>query len=230
VLLSACAGGGDDAVLEQCTAGTEEGSTHGIRWSALATYEDGDVILACERLCTESARCLDYAEDGCLAECTGVLEQARQQRCEQSLVSAMECMQRNLCDAGLPTEVTDDDTSGLRHPCALQIAAAACSIVPQTVEPTIFEVFDGSESDGVASIAGLGGTNYTNYCDRSFGSQEYGLSIGCERSDADSPWCCACNADGAPVRAFIASDQACPLGDMDTSLLRRNMAVCGWRY
>jgi len=233
VCLWGCAGA-DDTGLSECAgvAGAPHGTTRGVEWVDVKTFEDADILQECERLCGWSARCSDYDEGTCLEQCSGVLSQAREQHCEQSLMSAMECLGPNLCEAGVPEPPSDENPSGYGHPCVLQTWAVSCSILTATEQPTIFDLFRGDDSIGVMSFANSAAGNAGNDCFRLAYSHTSELRLDCSRSDRDAPWCCRCTADMELVRSYISGADGCPLdgGDTDSGVTERNAAICGWRF
>ena len=233
VCLWGCAGG-DEASSNECagSAGAPQGTAYGVDWIDLKTFEDSDILAECERLCGWSARCTEYDEAICLEQCPGVLAQAREQHCEQSLMTAMQCVGPNLCEAGVPQPPSDDNPDAYSHPCVLQTWAVSCSILPETAEATIFDLFRGDDSIGVMSFANSSSGNGKNDCFRLAFSHTSELRMDCSRSDPDAPWCCSCKADMEPVRAFTSNSVGCPLdgGDTDSGVADRNAKVCGWRF
>jgi hypothetical protein len=222
---AACDAEPSSLALQICggkAADGRQGETHGVTWTDEVAFTEDEVVAGCQRLCGFAARCSDEDEAACAAQCPSVAAQAREQTCEQSLMTAMECLARNACTP--PAESSDE--SVLHDPCELAVRAVSCSIFPETDGPTILDSFHAGEGQGSNSVAGVGESNDYHACVRTLGGGELAtsLDIQCRRS-LTSSWCCECNVDEQPVRAFAEDSEGCPAAD-----LQRAVEICGWRF
>ena len=200
-----------------------QGEIRGVTWTDEVAFTADDVVADCERLCGFAARCSDEDEAACAAQCPSVAAQAHEQACEQSLMTAMECLARNACDGALPRLSS-------AHPspraCDLAVGAVSCTILPEIDGPTVLDLFQGVDAHGFHEVADQGSSNDLHGCARYLGGSPSAtiLDIQCRRGHTSS-WCCECNVDQQPVRAFAENADSCPAGDV-----ARAAEICGWRY
>lgn len=233
ILCSLACSSGEDASVRAARASVDEcpspaaevhGTTHGIEWAELVAVSAEELNAQCLSLCEWTSQCADLDLLACQESCGVVLDQAREQHCEQTLLDAMACMQRNVCDWGLPDVSAMVDLP--YHPCALPAHAVQCLLLKPGTLPTVFDRFVGGNNRGIGSIASRGAANGEGFCSRHYmvdGWHE--LEVSCSSSGQN--WCCTCSADKRPVRALSSTAEVCLLQE---DLENHVAEACGWRW
>lgn len=212
----------DEACRSLTTCGRPAGAPSGERsyyaYFDLLTYTDQQMLERCQHYCMTAGRCGATDATACEAACTEVVQQARDQACEVSLLDAFECIEEEVCRHGFPTP-----TSGIYdHPCVFRTRLVDCTIVPERAAEA-FAHFGAGE--GAGHLAGMGGGYDGESCRLNMGDgmDWYEVFVQCDPSSQGL--CCTCNAGGRPVREVATSRQC-----SSQSTGREFHEACGWRF